>query len=144
MADADVDGSHIRMLLLTFFYRYMKPLIEEGYLYLAQPPLFKVSKGNGKESYYAFDDAEVAKIYEEHGWKEDKNVVIQRFKGLGEMMPQQLWETTMDPETRTLLRVNLEDAMMCDQLFDVLMGDKVEPRREFIEANAVYATNIDT
>lgn len=142
MADADVDGSHIRMLLMTFFYRYMRPLIEHGYLYLAQPPLYKIEKG--KESFYAFDDDELVKKIEEKGWnKQDKNLSIQRFKGLGEMQPQQLWETTMNPETRVMLRVKLEDAVIANEIFSDLMGEKVEPRKEFIQENAKFVKNLD-
>ncbi len=137
MADADVDGSHIRILLLTFLFRHMRKLIEEGHVYLAQPPLYKLTKG--KKNYYAYSDAERDKILSELG----DNVKTSRYKGLGEMNADQLWETTMDPETRTLLKVNIEDAMACDETFSILMGDKVEPRREFIEKNAVYATNLD-
>ena len=142
MADADVDGSHIRMLLMTFFYRYMRPLIEQGYLYLAQPPLYNVEKG--KESFYAFDDAELAVKIEEKGWsKQDKNLSIKRFKGLGEMQPQELWETTMNPETRVMLRVKLEDAVTANEIFSDLMGEKVEPRKEFIQENAKFVKNLD-
>ena len=137
MADADVDGAHIRTLLLTFFFRYMRPLIDEGHIYLAQPPLFKVSKGKRHE--YAFSDEERDQKIEEMGGSCD----IQRYKGLGEMDPDQLWETTMDPKTRIMLRVTLEDAMEADETFSVLMGDKVEPRREFIEKNAKYVQNLD-
>ncbi len=137
MADADVDGQHIRTLLLTFFFRYMKDLITEGYIYIAQPPLFKVSKGKRHE--YAFSDEQRDAFLEEMG----ANCDVQRYKGLGEMDPEQLWETTMDPATRTMLRVTLEDAMEADETFSILMGDKVEPRREFIEKNAKYATNLD-
>ncbi|MBO5196821.1 MAG: DNA topoisomerase (ATP-hydrolyzing) subunit B [Clostridia bacterium] len=137
MADADVDGSHIRVLLLTFFFRHMRQLIEQGHIYLAQPPLYKVYKG--KQERYAFSDAERDKYIEELGG----NAEADRYKGLGEMDPEQLWETTMDPERRTLLRVDIQDAMMCDEVFSLLMGDKVEPRREFIEKNAKYAENID-
>ena len=137
MADADVDGQHIRTLLLTFFFRYMKDLITEGYIYIAQPPLFKVSKGKRHE--YAFSDEERDAFIEEMG----ANCDIQRYKGLGEMDPDQLWETTMDPATRTMLRVTLEDAMEADETFSILMGDKVEPRREFIEKNAKYVKNLD-
>lgn len=137
MADADVDGAHIRTLLLTFFFRYMRPLIDEGHIYLAQPPLFKVSKGKRHE--YAFSDEERDQKIEEMGGSCD----IQRYKGLGEMDPEQLWETTMDPKTRIMLRVTLEDAMEADETFSVLMGDKVEPRREFIEKNAKYVQNLD-
>ena len=137
MADADVDGAHIRTLLLTFFFRYMKPLIEEGHIYIAQPPLFKISKG--KKVKYAFSDEERDETIEEFGGSCD----IQRYKGLGEMDAQQLWETTMDPAYRTMLRVNIEDAMKADETFSILMGDKVEPRREFIEKNAKYVKNLD-
>ncbi len=137
MADADVDGQHIRTLLLTFFFRYMKDLITEGYIYIAQPPLFKVSKGKRHE--YAFSDEQRDAFIEEMG----SNCDIQRYKGLGEMDPEQLWETTMDPATRTMLRVTLEDAMEADETFSILMGDKVEPRREFIEKNAKYVQNLD-
>ena len=137
MADADVDGAHIRTLLLTFFFRYMRPLIEHGYVYIAQPPLFKVSKG--KKHFYAFSDEERDEKIAELGGSCD----VQRYKGLGEMDSQQLWETTMDPKYRTMLRVNLEDAMEADETFSVLMGDKVEPRREFIEKNAKFVLNLD-
>jgi len=138
MADADVDGSHIRILLLTFFFRYMRKLIEEGHVYLAQPPLYKVEKGHKK--LYAFSDAERDHCIEQLG---GKNVETQRFKGLGEMNAEELWDTTMDPATRTILKVEIEDAMVCDEIFSILMGDKVEPRREFIAANAKYAENLD-
>ena len=137
MADADVDGAHIRTLLLTFFFRYMRPLIEHGYVYIAQPPLFKVSKG--KKYFYAFSDEERDEKIAELGGSCD----VQRYKGLGEMDSQQLWETTMDPKYRTMLRVNLEDAMEADETFSVLMGDKVEPRRDFIEKNAKFVQNLD-
>ncbi len=137
MADADVDGAHIRVLLLTFFFRYMRPLIDNGHVYLAQPPLFKVSKG--KKFAYAFSDEERDQKIEEFGGSCD----IQRYKGLGEMDPEQLWETTMDPATRVMLRVTLADAMEADQTFSILMGDKVEPRREFIEKNAKFVENLD-
>ncbi len=137
MADADVDGAHIRTLLLTFFFRYMRPLIEEGHIYIAQPPLFKISKG--KKVKYAFSDEERDEAIEEFGGSCD----IQRYKGLGEMDAQQLWETTMDPSYRTMLRVTIEDAMKADETFSILMGDKVEPRREFIEKNAKYVKNLD-
>jgi DNA gyrase subunit B len=140
MADADVDGAHIRTLLLTFFYRYMRELIEKEHVYIARPPLFKVYKG--KEEYYAFTEKEVADIQKEHGWsKEECN--IQRYKGLGEMSSEQLWETTMNPETRSMLKVQLNDAIKADEIFTVLMGDKVEPRKEFIHINAKYVTNLD-
>ncbi len=132
IADADVDGSHIRTLLLTFFFRFMKPLVEEGHIYLAQPPLFRISKG--KNHYYAYSDRERDRLMEELGG----NYEIQRYKGLGEMDSDQLWETTMDPERRTMLRVEVEDAQAADEAFTILMGDKVEPRKEFIEQNAKY------
>jgi DNA gyrase subunit B len=157
MTDADVDGSHIRTLLLTFFYRYMKDLITAGKVYIAQPPLYKLKKG--KEEYYAFDDKErdeVLKRFKANGkdivteenaeTSEDgspKGVVISRYKGLGEMNPEQLWDTTMNPETRTVLQVTLESAAAADKVFEVLMGDAVEPRREFIEKNAKYVRNLD-
>lgn len=137
MADADVDGSHIRTLLLTFFFRYMPELIESGHVYLAQPPLFRVSKG--KQHYDAFTDEEKAEYIEKLGGSAD----VQRYKGLGEMNPDQLWETTLDPEARTLLRVSMQDAETADQVFTMLMGDEVEPRRRFIEENAVFATDLD-
>ena len=138
MADADVDGSHIRILLLTFFFRHMRPLIEQGHIYLAQPPLYKVHKG--KQLRYAFSDAERDKYIEELG---GKGVESERYKGLGEMDPEQLWETTMDPERRTLLKVDINDAIACDETFSVLMGDMVEPRREFISKNAKFVQNLD-
>lgn len=136
MADADVDGSHIRTLLLTFFFRFMKPLVEEGHVYLAQPPLYRLSKS--KNHFYAFSDLERDKLMAELGSCE-----IQRYKGLGEMDAEQLWETTMNPASRTMLRVEVEDAAASDEVFTVLMGDKVEPRREFIEKNAKYVQNLD-
>lgn len=145
MTDADVDGAHIRTLMLTFFYRFMPQLIEGGYVYIAQPPLYRVEKGK-KELYYAYSDEELEKIKKQIGMKdgvEDKTVEIQRYKGLGEMDANQLWETTMDPARRILLKVQMDDALAADQIFTMLMGDKVEPRREFIEANAKYAT-LDT
>jgi len=138
MADADVDGSHIRILLLTFFFRHMRPLIEQGHVYLAQPPLYKVHKG--KQVRYAFSDEERDKYIEELG---EKGVEAERYKGLGEMDPEQLWETTMDPEKRTLLKVTIDDAIICDETFSVLMGDMVEPRREFIAENAKFVKNLD-
>ncbi len=142
MADADVDGSHIRMLLLTFFFRYMRPLIEHGYLYIAQPPLYKVEKG--KEFFYAFDDLELERKIAEKNWKKtDKNLNIQRFKGLGEMNPEQLWETTMNPETRTMLKVDLINAATANEIFSDLMGEKVEPRKDFIHLNAKFVENLD-
>ncbi|RLF35506.1 MAG: DNA topoisomerase (ATP-hydrolyzing) subunit B [Thermoplasmata archaeon] len=138
MTDADVDGEHIRTLLLTFFFRYMRPLIEEGYLYIAQPPLYKISKG--KTVVYAYSEREKEKKIKELG---ETGVNIQRYKGLGEMNPQQLWETTMDPESRITVRVTVEDAVEADELFTILMGEKVEPRREFIETHAKEVVNLD-
>nr|WP_223805841.1 DNA topoisomerase (ATP-hydrolyzing) subunit B [Ornithinibacillus gellani] len=139
MTDADVDGAHIRTLLLTFFYRFMRPLVENGYVYIAQPPLYKVQQG--KAAYYAYDDKDLDRILAEI--PKAPKPGLQRYKGLGEMDATQLWETTMAPESRTLLRVDLVDAMEADQIFDVLMGDKVEPRRNFIEENAQYVKNLD-
>lgn len=141
MADADVDGSHIRMLLMTFFFRYMRPLIEKGYLYLAQPPLYKVAKG--KEFFYVLSDEEYERRIAEKGWKGDDKVVKQRFKGLGEMSPQELFDTTMNPATRVLLQVNLKDAATANEIFSDLMGEKVEPRKEFISQNAKFVVNLD-
>ena len=157
MTDADVDGSHIRTLLLTFLYRHMKELITTGKVYIAQPPLYKIKKG--KEEFYAYDDKErdeVLKRLKVNGKEkveelaeettEDipvKGVAISRYKGLGEMNPTQLWETTMNPETRTILQVTLESAATADKIFETLMGDDVEPRREFIEKNAKYVRNLD-
>ena len=138
MADADVDGSHIRTLLLTFFFRYLRPLVDGGYVYIACPPLYKVYQGD--EAYYAYDDAEIEAIKEQTGWK---NPLIQRFKGLGEMSSEQLWETTMNPNTRKLLKVSLSDAQAADETFTLLMGDEVDPRKEYIQMNAKLA-NIDT
>ena len=139
MADADVDGAHIRTLLLTFFFRYMRPLLEQGHVYLAQPPLYKVSK-KGIQDVYCYTDeeleTELAKIGRD-------NVSIQRYKGLGEMNPEQLWETTMNPENRILIKVTMDDAMKADQIFTILMGDQIEPRREFIEQNAKFVKNLD-
>jgi len=141
MSDADVDGAHIRTLLLTFFFRFMRPLISNGNIYIAQPPLYRVSKG--KKLFYAFNDEErdrfIAQLSEDGG----KNIEIQRYKGLGEMNPEQLWETTMDPERRTIVKISMEDAMMADETFSILMGDNVAPRREFIEKNAKYVRNLD-
>ncbi len=139
MTDADVDGSHIRTLLLTFFYRYMRPLIDAGYLYIARPPLYLIKKG--KQQYYAYTEDEKDAVINRIGGVSEKP---QRYKGLGEMNPEQLWETTMDPAKRTLYRVELEDAMEADLIFEILMGDKVEPRREFIERNAHLVQNLDT
>ena len=140
MADADVDGSHIRTLLLTFFYRYMNDVIKDGYVYLAMPPLYKISWD--KKIMYAYDDAEKEKIMKTIDKDPDK-VNIQRYKGLGEMNPDQLWETTMDPERRMMMRVTLDDAVEADRTLCMLMGEQVEPRRKFIEDNAVYVTNLD-
>ena len=140
MTDADVDGAHIRTLLLTFFFRYMRPLIDGGHVYIAQPPLYKVSKG--KKEFYAYSDEELDKILEEVGGK-DNSTNIQRYKGLGEMNASQLWETTMDPEHRILLKATIEDAIVADEIFTILMGDKVEPRREFIQKNAKKVSNLD-
>ena len=138
MTDADVDGSHIRTLLLTFFYRYMKPLIERGHVYIAQPPLYQIRKG--KKHWYTYSDDELAQKLSEVG---RDNATVQRYKGLGEMNPEQLWETTMDPEGRTMLQVRMEDAEEADELFTILMGDKVEPRRQFIEEHAKHVRNLD-
>ncbi|ABS32822.1 DNA gyrase subunit B [Clostridium botulinum] len=140
MTDADVDGAHIRTLLLTFFYRYMKELIEEGHVYIAQPPLYRIYKA--KKEIYVYSDPELDAALLELGGK-DTNTNIQRYKGLGEMNPEQLWETTMDPEHRTLLQVTVEDAMEADEIFTILMGTKVEPRRDFIESNADKVVNLD-
>jgi DNA gyrase subunit B len=138
MTDADVDGAHIRTLLLTFFFRYMRQLIETGHVYIAQPPLYRLSKG--KQEHYAYSDDERDRLTGRMG---DKGVDVQRYKGLGEMNPEQLWKTTMDPETRTMLQVTLDDAVEADHIFTTLMGDKVEPRRQFIEENAHYVKNLD-
>lgn len=138
MTDADVDGAHIRTLLLTFFFRYMRSIIDGGHLFIAQPPLYRVK--DGREETYVYSDKELNKLLED---KDRNKVDIQRYKGLGEMNPEQLWETTMDPKTRTLLQVSIEDAITADEIFTTLMGTKVEPRREFIEQNAKYVTNLD-
>ncbi|MFA5881949.1 MAG: DNA topoisomerase (ATP-hydrolyzing) subunit B [Eubacteriales bacterium] len=138
MTDADVDGSHIRTLLLTFFYRYMRPLVEAGYVYIAQPPLYLVKKH--KQEHYVYSDRELEKLFIEKG---REGTSLQRYKGLGEMNPDQLWGTTMNPETRTILQVQLDDAMLADEIFTILMGDKVEPRREFIQNNAKAVRNLD-
>ena len=139
MTDADVDGAHIRTLLLTFFYRFMRPLIDHGYIYIAQPPLFKVQQG--KKIYYTYDDHELDLLLDE--LPKQPKPALQRYKGLGEMNAEQLWETTMDPENRTLLQIHLKDAIEADKVFDMLMGDRVEPRRKFIEENAKYVKNLD-
>jgi len=140
MTDADVDGAHIRTLLLTFFYRYMKELVEQGHVYIAQPPLFKVMKS--KKEFYTYSEKEQDALIMQLGGK-DSSMNIQRYKGLGEMDAVQLWETTMDPEKRTLLQVNVDDAIGADEIFTILMGDKVEPRRDFITLNAKKVTNLD-
>jgi len=138
MTDADIDGAHIRTLLLTFFYRHMPELLKLGHVYIAQPPLYRVKKG--KTEIYAYNDEERERAYERLG---RKGVMLQRYKGLGEMNPEQLWKTTMDPERRTILKVTLEDAVEADRIFTILMGDKVEPRRRFIEENAKKVKNLD-
>ncbi|WP_238919019.1 DNA topoisomerase (ATP-hydrolyzing) subunit B [Clostridium sp. YIM B02555] len=140
MTDADVDGAHIRTLLLTFFYRYMKQLIDGGHVYIAQPPLYRIIKN--KKEYYAYSDKELEQVLQEVGGK-DNSTDIQRYKGLGEMNAIQLWDTTMDPEKRILLKVNVEDAMAADEIFTILMGEKVEPRKDFIQQNAKYVVNLD-
>jgi DNA gyrase subunit B len=140
MADADVDGSHIRTLLLTFFYRYMTELLEKGYVYLAMPPLYKI--GYDKQVFYAYDDAEKDRILQSSG-KDPEKVAIQRYKGLGEMNPDQLWETTMDPARRNIMRISMDDAVQAEAIFTTLMGEQVEPRRQFIEENAIYVSNLD-
>ena len=136
MTDADHDGSHIRTLLLTFFYNYMRPLIEAGYVYIAQPPLYGVKVGRAKEMQYVYDEADLMQLTRQH---KDKKLEIQRFKGLGEMNPEQLWDTTMNPETRVLKRVEIRDFDEATEVFDMLMGAEVPPRREFIEENAHLA-----
>ena len=141
MADADVDGSHIRTLLLTFFFRFMRKLVEQGHVYIAQPPLFKLSRG--KQVRYAYSNEERDRYIVELGGENRQKVDIQRYKGLGEMDPEQLWETTMNPENRIMVRVELEDAQKADEIFTILMGDRVGPRKEFIEQNARYVTNLD-
>ena len=141
MTDADVDGAHIRTLLLTFFFRQMPELIEAGFIYIAQPPLYRVAKG--KEEFYAYDEDERLEYINRLGGNETKSINIQRYKGLGEMNPEQLWKTTMDPNVRTLLKVDIEDAVEADRIFQMLMGDEVEPRRDFIEKNAKFVRNLD-
>ena len=142
MADADVDGSHIRTLLLTFFFRFMRPLIDQGHVYIAQPPLYKLSRG--KQHRYAYSDKERNQYLSElRDGNPDAKVDIQPYKGLGEMDPEQLWETTMNPENRVMIKVEMEDAVAADEVFTILMGDKVGPRREFIEKNAQYVQNLD-
>ena len=144
MADADVDGAHIRTLLLTFFFRYMRPLIENGNVFLAQPPLYKLSK-KGMKDIYCYTDEDLTKAYEELAEKgiTREQLGLQRYKGLGEMNPEQLWETTMDPANRILIKVTMEDAMKADEIFTILMGDEIAPRRKFIEDNAKYVKNLD-
>src|SRR5229473_1580856 len=143
MTDADVDGAHIRTLLLTFFYKEMKELIDAGYIYIAQPPLFRVARG--KEEFYAYDEKEREAFAKRlgNGTEGHGNILTQRYKGLGEMNPDQLWRTTMDPKTRTILKVGMEDAAEASFLFETLMGDEVEPRRKFIEENAKFVRNLD-
>ena len=139
MADADVDGSHIRTLLLTFFFRYMRPLVENGNVFLAQPPLYKLSR-KGMKDVYCYTDEQLEQHLTELG-RDGMN--IQRYKGLGEMNPEQLWETTMNPATRTLVQVTMDDAIKADEIFSILMGDDIAPRREFIEKNAKFVKNLD-
>jgi DNA gyrase subunit B len=139
MTDADVDGAHIRTLLLTLFYRYFPKIIENGHLYIAQPPLFHLQKG--KEMHYAYSDGERDKLHKQMG---GEGINVQRYKGLGEMNPTQLWETTMDPEKRILKRIDVEDAVETDKMFDILMGELVEPRKNFIQAHALTVKNLDT
>ncbi len=142
MADADVDGSHIRTLLLTFMFRYMKPLVENGHIYIAQPPLYKVKKG--KDEHYVYNDRDLSKLMEEKGWeKGEAGLTMQRYKGLGEMNSDQLWDTTMNPETRQMLKVDLNDPVLADEIFTILMGEKVEPRKEFIQKYAKRVANLD-
>jgi len=142
MADADVDGQHIRTLLLTFFFRYMRPLVERGHIYIALPPLYRVKKG--KEEYYVYNDKELQKLLAEKNWsREDNSLTIQRFKGLGEMNPEQLWETTMNPKTRTIMQIQVDDPVVSDEIFTILMGEKVEPRKEFIQKYARMVSNLD-
>jgi DNA gyrase subunit B len=140
MADADVDGSHIRTLLLTFFYRYMTDLIEHGHVYLAMPPLYRVAYE--KKTFYAYDDAEKDRLLAESG-RDPEKIAIQRYKGLGEMNPDQLWETTMNPDLRNITQIHLDDAVEAERIFTTLMGEVVQPRREFIEENALLVANLD-
>ena len=140
LADADVDGSHIRTLLLTFFYRYMTELLAKGHVYLAMPPLYKITYD--KQIHYAYDDSEKDKVLAGSG-KDPEKIAIQRYKGLGEMNPDQLWETTMDPARRNITRITMEDAVQAEDIFTTLMGEQVEPRRQFIEENALYVSNLD-
>jgi DNA gyrase subunit B len=139
MTDADIDGAHIRTLLLTLFYRHMKPLIEAGFVYIAQPPLYKLKKG--KKEVYSYNEEDRDRVLKD--WGGSDGVYIQRYKGLGEMNPVQLWETTMDPEARTILKVDVQDMVEADRIFSILMGDEVEPRREFIQENALSVKNLD-
>jgi DNA gyrase subunit B len=141
MTDADVDGAHIRILLLTFFFRYMRPLVEQGYMYIAQPPLYRLKRG--KTERYVYSEAARKKVTEEMMQSGEGKVQVQRYKGLGEMNPEQLWETTMDPDNRILWRVTIDDMIEADQLFSILMGEEVEPRREFITEHALEVTNLD-
>jgi len=141
MTDADVDGSHIRTLLLTFFFRHMRELVEQGYLYIAQPPLYRIK--NGKEETYVYDDDEREESVKKLSKNGQYKVEVQRYKGLGEMNPEQLWKTTMDPEKRTILQITIEETFEADHVFSMLMGDNVEPRRKFIEENAKYVRNLD-
>ena len=138
MTDADVDGSHIRTLLLTFFFRHMRPMIEKGYVYIAQPPLYLIKKPNFEK--YVYSDEELERTLDQIG---RDRITVQRYKGLGEMNPEQLWDTTMDPDKRIMLQVTMEDAIAADQIFTLLMGDQVEPRREFIEENSKLVADLD-
>ena len=138
MTDADVDGAHIRTLLLTFFFRYMRPLIDAGYIYVAQPPLYRVVKH--KKEYYVYNEAKLTELLKEIG---EQDISLQRYKGLGEMNPKQLWETTMDPETRILVKITMEDSVEADEIFSLLMGEDVEPRRAYIEKHALEVKNLD-
>jgi DNA gyrase subunit B len=142
MADADVDGSHIRTLLLTFFFRYMKPLVENGNIYIAMPPRYKITIKSKKEVLYAYTDEDREKIMADRQLT-SKDIEMQRYKGLGEMNPEQLWSTTMNPDTRNMMKVNLEDDIAADEMFSILMGEDVEARRDFIQENSTYVTNLD-